>query len=133
MSRNGANLKEIIDAINRLRADGASEELIKRFSDMCFQSYASQNRLLDYEKLLQKQTLPTRNGAKAANAQVNIESKGVGSYYNSHLKEPRGTGSWSFIDPNGSILTAPGQMTLQAAKSWLKKNATINGYYKVAP
>lgn len=74
-----------------------------------------------------------RTGAKATHAQVNIESKGVGSYYNSHLKEPRGTGSWSFIAPDGSILSAPRQMTLQAAKSWLKQNATINGYYKVAP
>lgn len=74
-----------------------------------------------------------RTGAKATHAQVNIESGGVGSYYNAHLKDPRGTGSWAFIAPDGSIVRVPGTMSLSAAKSWLKQNATISGYYKVAP
>ena len=75
----------------------------------------------------------SRTGVKATHAQVNIESGGVGSYYNAHLKDPRGTGSWAFIAPDGSIVRVPGTMSLSAAKSWLKQNATISGYYKVAP
>lgn len=75
----------------------------------------------------------SRTGAKAAHAKVNIESHGPGSYYNSHFKEPRGMGYWAFIAPNDSIVYAPGKMSIRDAKSWLKQNATISGWYKVAP
>lgn len=75
----------------------------------------------------------SRTGAKAAHAKVNIESHGPGSYYNSHFKEPRGMGYWAFIAPDGSIVYAPGKMSIPDAKSWLKQNATISGWYKVAP
>ena len=48
-------------------------------------------------------------------------------YFRSHLREPRGRGSWAFgFTPNPPIeqvVFAPGSMTLSEAKAWMRQEA----------
>lgn len=42
-------------------------------------------------------------------------------YLGTHGKQPKGTGNWAFIGPEGQLAWAPHYLTISAAKNWLKK------------
>jgi hypothetical protein len=48
-------------------------------------------------------------------------------YINTHGFAPKGTGHWGFIGPEGQMAWAPMNLTLTAAKNWLKKELRILG------
>ena len=75
----------------------------------------------------------SRTGAKAINANVDFKPFHEEMYEYTNGNKPRGRGSWIFVAPDGSLVYAPHGLTYSQAKAWLKKNATINGHYKVAP
>lgn len=48
-------------------------------------------------------------------------------YLGTHGKQPKGTGNWAFIGPEGQIAWAPHTLTLTAAKCLLKKEIKTMG------
>lgn len=45
-------------------------------------------------------------------------------YVRSHMREPRGTGSWAFelAERRGDVVWAPSSLTLAKAKAWMREH-----------
>jgi hypothetical protein len=138
-----ANKVQRLNAQYHLLADRAEETKIA--ANTAYRAYVEAKKILDdaIRSAGRSEQAPpqperhsrglSRNGAKAINANVDFKPFHEEMYEYTNGNKPRGRGSWIFVAPDGSLVYAPHGLTYSQAKAWLKKNATINGHYKVAP